>query len=273
MARILQFYIDDSGTRRPDHEPGKRASHGRDWFALGGVLLNEEDEGQAREFHKAFCSKWDITYPLHSVEIRGRTGNFLWLTKLAKQDSEEFYEGLYQMMRLAPVIGVACVIDRPGYNQRYLERYGRESWRLCKTSFAVAVERAAKEAIRRGRKLRVLPEKCNKPEDGLLRRYYDELKAKGMPFAAETSGKYRPLDRQDFQSVLHELRFKAKSSPLVQFADLYLWPICMGGYRASVRPYARLLEDKKLIECTLSASEKASKATKYSCFNLVDRQP
>ena len=272
MPKVLQFYIDDSGARRPDHKPGKRAAHGRDWFALGGVLLNEEDEDAARALHAAFCSRWDITYPLHSVEIRGHTGNFLWLTHLGCSDREAFYEDLYQLMRQAPVIGLACVIDRPGYNHRYFERYGRESWRLCKTAFAVVVERALKEALRRERKLRVLPERCNKPEDRHLKAYYEELRSSGMPFSAETSDKYKPLCAEVFRATLHEFRLKDKSSSMAQLADLYLWPICMGGYNVRVRPYERLMSDGKLIECTLPSDAFDVRGTKYSCFDLVRRR-
>ena len=79
MADVLQFYIDNSGARNPDKKPGKRPEHGYDWFALGGILLKEEDKSEARERHGAFCQRWNITYPLHSSEIRGRTLNFLWL--------------------------------------------------------------------------------------------------------------------------------------------------------------------------------------------------
>jgi hypothetical protein len=44
MPKILNFYLDDSGTRHPDHKQGKRAAHGYEWFALGGILVKEEDE-------------------------------------------------------------------------------------------------------------------------------------------------------------------------------------------------------------------------------------
>ena len=186
---------------------------------------------------------------------------------------DAFREDLYQIMRLAPVLGLACVIDRPGYNRRYSDRYGLQSWLLCKTAFAVAVERAAKEAFRRGRKLRVLPERCNPAEDRLLRSYYEGLRSAGMPFSGDTSGKYRPLAAEQFQLTLHEFRTKEKASPMAQFADLYLWPIAMGGYDASNRPYARLMKDGKLIECVLPAETRDALATKYSCFDLVQRAP
>ena len=50
MPNIVQFYIDDSGTRRPAR-PGTCAKHGHDWFALGGVMINEEDEDHVRTLH------------------------------------------------------------------------------------------------------------------------------------------------------------------------------------------------------------------------------
>jgi hypothetical protein len=273
MPKVLQYYMDDSGTRHPDRKSGKRPQHGKDWFALGGILVNEEDETESRTLHSEFCRRWGITNPLHSVEIRGKNRNFHWLSQACCSTRNAFLEELYQMMRTAPVIGLACVIDRPGYNHRYLELYGRKPWLLCKTVFAVAVERAAKEALRRGRKLRVLPEKCNKVEDQTLKSYYNDLRSTGMPFSFDTSGKYQPLTPEQFGRALHEFKPKEKTSPMAQFADLYLWPIAMGGYRASVRPYARLMNDGKLIECTLARDTWDALATKYSCFDLVQREP
>jgi len=31
-AKVINFYMDDSGTRHPDHDPGNRPSHGNDWL-------------------------------------------------------------------------------------------------------------------------------------------------------------------------------------------------------------------------------------------------
>ena len=193
MTKVMNFYMDNSGTRHPDHDPGKRPAHGYDWFALGGVLVKKEDENAARDMHGEFCNDWDIDYPIHSVEVRGTTIGFSWLKDLSADESKEFYEDLYLLMRDAPVIGLACVIDRPGYNDRYREKYGRQRWALCKTAFNVAVERAAKFARKEEYRLRVAPERCNKPEDALLKQYYEELKTTGLPFAPDTSEKYRPL--------------------------------------------------------------------------------
>lgn len=273
MADVINFYVDDSGTRHPSHDPGRRPEHGYEWFALGGVLVQDEDENECRQQHGAFCKRWGITAPLHSSEIRSKNENFLWLRGLTEYEREEFYESLYQLMRNAPVIGLACVIDRPGYNKRYLELYQQQPWLLCKTAFSVVVERAAKYARSVGHRLRVAPERCNKPEDRLLKGYYAQLKTEGMPFAADTSEKYGPLTAKQFCETLYEFRPKAKASPMAQLADLYLWPICMGGYRASNRPYVRLTEDGKLIECRLPKEAWPMLATKYSCFDLVERKP
>jgi hypothetical protein len=154
-----------------------------------------------------------------------------------------------------------------------MEIYQQSPWLLCKTAFSVVVERAAKHARTFDRRLRVAPERCNKREDGLLRNYYDALKAAGMPFAIQTSDKYAPLDASQFAETLYEFKPKAKSSPMAQIADLFLWPICMGGYHASNRPYARLMDDGKLIECSLPQADWPTLGSKYSCFESVARKP
>lgn len=88
--KSFNFYIDDSGTRHPDHEPGKRAAHGYDWFSLGGILIREEEEARARELYADFVAGWPIISPLHSSEIRGRTGGFHWLEDREKAERDRF---------------------------------------------------------------------------------------------------------------------------------------------------------------------------------------
>jgi hypothetical protein len=205
--------------------------------------------------------------------VRGTTKGFAWLKNAQDDEAKKFYEELYLLMRDVPAIGLACVVDRPGYNARYLEKYGKNRWSLCKTAFNVAVERAAKYARKEGCRLRVAPERCNKPEDGLLKQYYEDLRSVGLPFAQTTSEKYSPLTRQEFRETLFEFKPKYKTSPMAQFADLYLWPICMGGYHQSNRTCERLRQDGKLIECVLPELEWPMLATKYSCFEGVKRKP
>ncbi len=262
--------MDESGTRHPDHNP-KRAAHNHDYFALGGVLIKEDEESIARQIHLDFCQRWEITTPLHSSEIRGRHEKFTWIGKLDKEKQELFYEELYQILKNSPVIGIACVIDRPGYNNRYREKYGNQPWLLCKTAFNILIERAAKYAESQGYKLRVLPEKCNKNDDRTLREYYNKLKSEGMPFDKLTSSRYLPLQGNDFQRILYEFQLKEKSSPMIQLADIYLWIMAIGGYDKNNRAYKRLIEDRKLIDCLYNQEEIAHLGIKYSCFDLVNK--
>lgn len=271
MPVTLNLYLDDSGTRHATHKVGKKAAHGYDWFALGGILVQSDEEEVARASHYAFCKKWEISAPLHSSEIRSRNENFEFLRGLEADKLSLFYEELYGLMRDVPVIGIACTVDRPGYNGRYLEQYKQNPWLLCKTAFTVVVERAAKFAIARNMPLRVHPEMCNKVEDAHLQQYYEALKAEGMPFAKDNSDKYRPLSKEELKQTLYEFKTKSKSSPMAQLADLYLWPICMGGYNSNNRPYQRLLQDKKLIDCHLGEEERPMLGSKYSCFEHVSR--
>ena len=94
--------------------------------------------------HSAFCEKWKIEAPLHSSEIRSQNEDFVWLRSPDKDSQVAFYDELYILMRDVPLIGLACVVDRPGYNNRYSDMYNREPWLLCKTAFCVVVERAVK---------------------------------------------------------------------------------------------------------------------------------
>ena len=141
---------------------------------------------------------------------------------------------------------------------------------LCKTAFSVAVERAAKYARKHGCKLKVFVERCDKPSDRMIESYYDDLRAKGMPFAADTSEKYAPLSQAELHETLYEFRKKDKTSPPMQMADLYLWPMCIGGYHPENRPYARLKGDGKLIDCGLEAEAIPFLGIKYSCFEEVE---
>lgn len=270
MTDIINFYMDDSGTRHPDRKIGREPSHGYDYFSLGGILVDEKNEERVRQLYQEFCNNWSIDYPLHSSEIRSHSKNFLWLGKLDENDKLRFYEELYQLMKSSMVIGLACVIDRPGYNTRYRELYGRDRWSLCRTAFGIVVERACKYAIQKDCKLRILPERSSKTDDDFLNSYYQDLKNDGHPFNSDNAAKYSPLSNNEFNHCLYELKFKYKSSPMVQIADLYLWPMSIGGYHKSNRPYQKLLNDRKLIDCHLQDEELKTRGIKYSCFEQVE---
>jgi hypothetical protein len=169
------------------------------------------------------------------------------------------------------VIGLACVIDRPGYDMRYRVKYGRRQWHLCQTAFCIAVERAAKYARRDLRKLRVMPERSCQEDEQRLEGYFSSMKKSGAPFDTQSSVTYAPLSPGELRSTLYEIRFKRKTSPMVQIADLFLWPMAVGGYDESNRPYSALKEAGRLIECRLEQHEHSSCGSKYSCFELVEK--
>ncbi len=56
----------------------------------------------------------------------------------------------------------------------------------------------------------------------------------------------------------------------MQLADLYLWPMAIGGYHSANRTYARLREDKKLIDCLLDEKAVPTEGIKYSCWDLEE---
>lgn len=271
MVAVSTFFIDDSGTRHPDHK-AHEASHGHDWFALGGILIDDDNITLANEQIVAFRSRWPQlgAAPLHSYEIRGRHENFTWLGVDPKV-CNQFIGELEQLLFALPVIGLACIIDRPGYNHRYREKYGRRRWSLCKTAFDVVVERAVKYANEKGRKLRVYVERCSKADDAALRGYYDTLRNSGHSFNPITASKYNPLASVDYAATLYEFRAKEKSSKLMQIADIYLWPMCIGGYDEGNRAYSALKKAGKLIDCVLPGGLVAERGIKYSCFDLEDR--
>jgi hypothetical protein len=265
--QTMNFYMDDSGTRRPDRAPTPCDPSSPNFFALGGILVNSEQEEEIRRAHATLCQRWSIAYPLHSVDIRHAKGNFTWL----KRDGDEytrFMRDLNHFVTSAKVRCLACVIDRPGHDSRYRPKYGRRQWHLCRTAFYIAVERAAKAAMREGRKLRVMPERTNPGDERRIRDYYASMKTDGCLFDTP-SPKYAPMNAGDFGAVLHELRFKDKNSPMAQLADLVLWPLAISRYRHN-RAYDEFRKHRLLLDDWLPAHECEERGTKYSCFGLVD---
>jgi hypothetical protein len=266
MGSESHFYIDDSGSRDPDRKPSGATDP--DWFALGGLIIDKHRVEEAKEAIAAFRSGWPELKeaPLHSYEIRNKQHQFRWLASASAARQERFMSELSALIVGLPIHVLACVVDRPGYNSRYLEPYGPRRWLLCRTAFNIAVERAAKVAIHRGSRLRVYVEQSDKNAEGRLKGYFDGMRADGLPFNASTSGKYQPLTKEQLHHTLLEFRVKTKESALMQFADLVLWPICKGGYDRSHRAYRALLDAGKLVDvqCT---EENGLLGVKYSCFD------
>lgn len=264
--RIVRLYLDDSGSRLPDVGPPARKD-GMDCFALGGVLVDDKDVSAVYEAHAAFVSRWGLSDPLHSTKIRGYRDQFRWLR--GSPDRDRFFADLEALLLSIPVVGIACAIDRPCYNERYKSIHGPERWLMCKTAFSILVERSAKYAIRKGAKLQIFHEEWGKAEDRDLIQYLKDLKSKGMPFDKGTSAPYESLGPQRFREVvLGGPRRLTKKSGIMQIADLYLYPIIKGGYEPSYEPYGKLVKAGKLIDCTLSSEQMPALGIKYFCFDF-----
>jgi hypothetical protein len=274
VVAVVNLYLDDSGTRVPDRDPAVLPEHGRDWFALGGIMVKESEEDALRARHAAFCKAWNVEAPLHSAEIRARSQNFHWLSDLEPEKRNGFYDELGALATSPEIVAIACVIDRPGYNARYREKYGRNRWLLCRTAFIVVVERATKYARSIGHKLRVHVERSDKKTDATVEGYYKELRASGPPFDAGNSAKYTPLTAADYAETLYEFRKKDKTSAPMQLADVCLWPMCIGGYDPDNRPYRALIDARTLIDARLTPEQVGELGVKYSCMeNVTPKKP
>ncbi len=262
---VLQIYIDDSGSRNPDRAQTNR-DDGMDHFALGGIIVNRDKLREIYELYDRFRSKFAVDGPLHSTKIRGKRDQFRWL----RQDDREcgdFYTELEALLLTIEAIGIACVIDRPGYIERYREKYGSQRWTMCKTAYCILIERAVKFAQKTNAVLEVFYEAAGKTEDRAILDYARALKTDGMPFDPGTSGQYRCLVASDFQrSILGDPQRRTKSSPLMQIADLYLYPMAKSGYDRSYPPFRKLMERGRIIDVHLTEDEISAGGIKYSCF-------
>lgn len=265
MNKEIHLYFDDTGTRRYDIDEIKR-DDGMDCFGLGGILVNLEDLDSVYNAHKVFCTRWHIKYPLHSNCIRGSRNNFAWVRN--SEMKTEFFSSLEEFLLSLPVRGIATIIHRPGYRDRYYEKYQDRIWSLDKTAFVILVERSAKYAIQHGRKLRIFFEGTGKAEDRKILSYMQDLMTDGMPFDIERSQSYCGLTSSDFQNtVLGAPKRGSKSSVLLQIADLYLYPIAKGGYDKTYQPYIDLMNSERLIDSEQPKTERETLGIKYSCFD------
>jgi len=244
-----------------------------DCFALGGILVFENDIDKLIKSHKTFMATWKLGYPLHSAAIRGQRRAFSWL-RTEPERATGFLADLERFLVSLPVLGIACVIDRPGYVARYSERYGGQPWLMCKTAFAILVERAAKYARRTDAQLEIFFEQAGEAEDTDIKAYGRALKHEGMPFDVNTSQRYDALRAEDFRVlILGEPRERTKKTPMIQVADLYLYPMAKGGYEPAYRPYQALMAAGRLIDTTLTAEERPLLGIKYSCFDPNNKGP
>lgn len=262
------LYFDDSGSRCPDNIPKPARADGMDYFALGGILIKELDIPVLMDAHRIFCARWNIDYPLHSTKIRGRRGSFAWLTANPEKE-QQFLVELEQMLLSFPIIGIACVVDRTGYVARYQEKYDGKPWQMCKTAFAILIERACKYTGAQDGTLELFFEQAGKAEDTDIKNYLRMLKSQGMPFDRAGSGNYAALEALQFTKIIKgDPREKTKKFAPVQIADLMLYPMIKGGYDSSYPPYTKLLAAGRLVDSHYCEEAKASLGIKYFCFPM-----
>lgn len=241
-----------------------------DCFSLGGVLIKQEDIDDVYARHREFCSRWRIDYPLHSQQIRGGRGKFGWLKN--PETAADFFADLTDFLIDLPVVGVAAVIDRPGYVARYKERYHGQPWLMCKTACSILVERSAKFSRDQNRRLKIFFEQSGRDADRAIKSYVREMKKSGMPFDSAQSSAYKGLSASELRDiVIGEPREKTKNVPMIQIADLYLYPISKGGYDPAYRAYRVLRDRGKLIDCHFPPEDVPFRGIKYSCFERLKK--
>jgi hypothetical protein len=266
MQSVYHLYLDDSGTRFPNHQQLPRLDR-LDYFALGGWLILANCVDDAREAHAALTVRYELSAPLHSNAIRVRKGAFGWLRKEAARACA-FQNDLAHALGELPGYVLGCVIHRPGYNARYSPLYGERRWDLCKSAYPIVVERAAKFAARSQSRLMVYLEKTGAREDRAIREYHKNLLTKGMYFDPENSQKYAPLSANSFVDTLFaKPHFLTKDHPMAQFADLVVYAIAKGRYKPSYKPYRSLWDAGKIIDTALLPSEAPQLGLKYYCFD------
>lgn len=269
------LYVDESGARNPDHTPKDKNGNPftRDAFAIGGILVREEDVEECIRLYREFKSRWpEASAPLHSYEIRHFVKNYSWLATDAAR-AKRFLSDLNGLMTSIPVIGVSCVIDRPGYNLMYREQYNGSRWFLCKTAYSICVERSAKFVINEGYKMRVFVESAGPEENKRIFGYHRHLQNEGVPFDAASCSEYKALGPNDFKNNIHpDIKFQSKNSIMMQIADMYLFPMVMSGYDLTHRPYVALMKCKRIIDSILPESMIPTIGIKYSRFENVKRK-
>lgn len=143
-------------------------------------------------------------------------------------------------------------------------------YRFYRTTFTILVERSSKYADKHNRKLEIIYENSGKKEDRDIVKYLRELKKTGNPFNTNTSKGYNPFSADDYARVIiWEPKRKTKQNPLLQIADLMLFPMAESGYDAKYYPFQKLKENKKIIDCIISPEESPYMAIKYSCFDGI----
>jgi hypothetical protein len=265
MKRPYTLYMDETGNRRPDKNSDK-SRKGRDWFGFGGVLITGEDNETVRQLVQTFGEKWELRSPAHITDMLSENKGFSWLGRSTQKTRDEFWADWRATLCNAPVMGIGCVIDRPGYLARgYLEKH-KDPWLLCRSAFDITVERAAKIAKFDGRKLHVVFEQ-DPGVNKIVAEYFRTLKESGLEFDETASEKYRPLTQQEFSETLGRISHKPKAHLLLQVADSYIYAMSRIAYDKRFWLYRHLRDRKRIAEFALPSEHLPQLGVKYYCFD------
>lgn len=265
---LFHLFLDETGSRRLDKLEKTANEHPR-WFAIGGVIVADEDMDRCRDELAAFCSRWpELVPPLHLTDMRARRKHFSWLERLDGAEQSRFWADYHDFLAGLPVTGMACVVHRPGYLARgYGRGEGQAKWDLCKSAFNIVVERSAKYAADQGRRLKVVFERSDKDTDHRMKAYFALLKDRGTQFNAERSAKYSPMGTADLVSTLVGIEPKPKDAKLLQIADSYVYGISKGRYEPSFTLFERIRDQGRLMDDQIDAEKVPTRGIKYYCFD------
>ena len=260
--------MDETGSRQPDKQPDK-SREGRDWFAFGGFIIKREDEDAAKWARDEVAQALGVRHPFHITDMLAETKSFSFLGRKTERERQQFWIEYQQFLADQPVLGLACVIDRPGYVARgYVQNHPDSKWLLCRSAFDIAVERAAKYAIREGRRLRIIFE-SDAPFDPVVKGYFANLKENGLAFDSVNSDKYTPLTQEQFAATLTTIEARPKSNRLLQIADSYIYAMARGKYQKQFSLWRQLCDHQRISNFALGGDADAIRAMgiKYYCFD------
>lgn len=136
-----------------------------------------------------------------------------------------------------------------------------------KSTFSIAVERAAKYTTLKDGSLMVYFESAGKKEDTLLKQYFKELRSQGHPFDSTRVSIYSPLLTNKLSKLLRGIDSKKKSNPVMQLADLCLYPVIQGKEQPNNKAFLALKDAKSLVDCYLEPNQLTDLGIKYYCFD------
>lgn len=265
MNRPFTLYMDETGNRRPDKKEDVTRK-GRDWFGFGGVLIRGEHNDAARVLVEDFAKKWSLRSPAHITDMLSENKGFAWLGRTTQERREAFWTDWRRVLCDAKVLGVGCVIDRPGYFARgYVEKH-RDPWLLCRSAFDITVERAAKIARLENRKLHIVFEQ-DPGVNQIVAGYFRALKERGLEFDPKNSEKYAPLSQEEFSETLGRIQHKPKAHPLLQIADSYIYTMARVAYEKKFWLYRHLRDRRRIADFALPTEHLPHLGVKYYCFD------